>query len=96
MIGMIIELIKSGIGLFQKKQSTDASIAETKTSEVNETNREELRKTGFSYRTILGYVCSFIILYSYVIVPLLDYFGIVVFQMPMSEIFKVVLLLLGN
>ncbi|MBH2759335.1 MULTISPECIES: hypothetical protein [Serratia] len=96
MIGMIIELIKSGIGLFQKKQSSDASIAETKTEQVNETNREEIRKGGLGWRTILGYVCSFIILYGYVIVPILDYFGIVVFQMPMSDIFKVLLLLLGN
>lgn len=93
---MIIELIKNSIGLFQKKQSNDANIAETKVQETNETNREEIRKGGLGWRTILGYVCSFIILYSYVIVPILDYFGIVVFQMPMSDIFKVLLLLLGN
>ncbi|EGT3596270.1 MULTISPECIES: hypothetical protein [Serratia] len=96
MIGMIIELIKSGIGLFQKKQSSDASIAETKTEQVNETNREEIRKGGLSYRTVLGYVCAVIILYSYVIVPVLDYFGIVVFQMPIGEIFKVIALLLSG
>ncbi|EPK4543821.1 hypothetical protein [Serratia marcescens] len=96
MIGMIIELIKSGIGLFQKKQSSDASIAEIKTEQVNETNREEIRKGGFSYRTVLGYVCAFVVLYSYVIVPVLDYFGIVVFQMPIGEIFKVIALLLSG
>lgn len=92
MIGMIIELIKSGIGLFQKKQSSD----ETKTEQVNETNREEIRKGGLSYRTVLGYVCAGIILYSYVVVPVLDYFGIVLFQMPIGEIFKVIALLLSG
>lgn len=92
MIGMIIELIKSGIGLFQKKQSSD----ETKTEQVNETNREEIRKGGLSYRTVLGYVVAFVVLYSYVIVPVLDYFGIVLFQMPIGEIFKVIALLLSG
>lgn len=92
MIGMIINLIKSGIGLFQKKQSSD----ETKTEQVNETNREEIRKGGLSYRTVLGYVCAGIILYSYVVVPVLDYFGIVLFQMPIGEIFKVIALLLSG
>lgn len=92
MIGMIIELIKSGIGLFQKKQSSD----ETKTEQVNETNREEIRKGGLSYRTVLGYVCAGIILYSYVVVPVLDSFGIVLFQMPIGEIFKVIALLLSG
>lgn len=89
---MIINLIKSGIGLFQKKQSSD----ETKTEQVNETNREEIRKGGLSYRTVLGYVCAGIILYSYVVVPVLDYFGIVLFQMPIGEIFKVIALLLSG
>lgn len=92
MIGMIIELIKSGFSLFQKKQSSDA----TKTEQVNETNREEIRKGGLSYRTVLGYVCAGIILYSYVVVPVLDYFGIVLFQMPIGEIFKVIALLLSG
>ncbi|HBB6715743.1 TPA: hypothetical protein ACQVLA_004686 [Serratia marcescens] len=96
MIGMIIDLIKSGIGLFQKKQSSDASIVETKTEQVNETNREEIRKGGLSYRTVLGYVVAFVVLYSYVIVPVLDYFGIVLFQMPIGEIFKVIALLLSG
>lgn len=93
---MIIELIKSGIGVFSKKQATDADIEETKTEQVNETNREEIRKGGLSYRTVLGYVCAGIILYSYVVVPVLDYFGIVLFQMPIGEIFKVIALLLSG
>ncbi|MGP1291866.1 hypothetical protein ACJ8IN_15150, partial [Serratia sp. CY31944] len=57
---------------------------------------QEKWKGGLSYRTVLGYVCAGIILYSYVVVPVLDYFGIVLFQMPIGEIFKVIALLLSG
>lgn len=91
MISVILELIKSGIGFFQKKSEGTKQIA----NDVNETNREEI-KQGYSWRNALGYVCVVILAYSYVIVPLLDYFGIVVFQLPLGAIIRIIVLLLSG
>lgn len=93
-IGAIIDLIKTGLGLFQKSKEVQKDAQSEVTHEVNETNREEIRM-GFGWRSLLGYLCSFIIFYSYVIVPVLDYFGVVVFQMPLGHIIQILLVLLG-
>lgn len=99
MISVIIELIKTGLGFFQKKQDEKVSTAQIeskKSFDVNETNREEIHR-GFNWRNALGYVCVVILAYSYIIVPLLDYLGIVVFQLPLADIIKIIILLLtGN
>ncbi|HCR0901187.1 TPA: hypothetical protein OMT82_000419 [Enterobacter cloacae] len=98
MIGILIELIKSASSFFTKKQEVQQDKDELeveKAKDNNNTNREEIRK-GFGWRNFLGYVCTFILVYSYVIVPLLDYFGIVVFQLPLGDIVKIILLLVGG
>lgn len=91
MINLILEVIKAGVGFFQKKSESTKQIA----NDVNETNREEI-KQGYSWRNALGYVCVAILAYSYVIVPLLDYFGIIVFQLPLGDIIRIIVLLLSG
>ena len=91
MISVIIELIKSGLSFFQKKQEKDV----VTTQENNETNREEIKK-GFSGRNFLFYVLGTIIAWNYILVPLLDYFGIVLFSLPLGEIFTLLSLMLGG
>ncbi|QMM93573.1 hypothetical protein HVW92_03995 [Citrobacter freundii] len=91
MISVIIELIKSGLSFFQKKQEKDV----VTTQENNETNREEIKK-GFSGRNFLFYVLGTIIAWNYILVPLLDYCGIVLFSLPLGEIFTLLSLMLGG
>lgn len=92
-ISALIEMVKSGIGYFTKKKEREIDMDNNRSHDTNETNREEI-KQGSGWRSFLGYVLGTIILYSYIIVPVLDYFGIVVFQMPMGDIFKLLLLML--
>lgn len=95
MISVIIELIKSGLSFFQKKQEKETDKTVVTTQENNETNRAEIKK-GFSGRNFLFYVLGTIIAWNYILVPLLDYFGIVLFSLPLGEIFTLLSLMLGG
>lgn len=99
MLSIIIDLIKSGISLITKNKTevvkSKDELKTEKTSEARETNREEI-KAGRSWRSFLGYACTIILTYNYIIVPLLDYFGIVVFSFPLSDIIRILILLLSG
>lgn len=95
MISVIIELIKSGLSFFQKKQEKEIDKTLVTTQETNETNREEI-KQGFSGRNFLFYVLGAIIAWNYILVPLLDVFGIVLFSLPLGEIFALLQLMVGG
>ncbi|HCA9839057.1 hypothetical protein [Klebsiella pneumoniae] len=95
MISAIIELVKTGFSFFQKKQEKEVNVELEKNKEANETNREEIKK-GFSWRNALGYVCVFVIAYSYILIPIADYFGIALIQMPLSDIIRIIILLISG
>lgn len=60
--------------------------------ETNETNREEI-KNGLTWRNALGYICVAILAYSYILIPIADYFGIALIQMPLGDIIRIIILL---
>lgn len=62
---------------------------------AGQTNREEI-KAGKGWRSFLGYACTIILTYNYIIVLLLDYFGIVVFSFPLFDIIRILILLLSG
>ncbi|MDQ1211450.1 hypothetical protein [Pantoea anthophila] len=97
MIGLIFNLVsKLGDLLIKKTPNKSSEELELEQSEtVNETNREEI-KTGKGWRNFLGYVCAIIIAYNYIIVPILDYFGVVLFSFPLSDIIKIIVMLIGG
>ncbi|QLO88710.1 hypothetical protein [Enterobacter sp. RHBSTW-00975] len=99
MLSIIMDLIKSGISLFTKNKTevekSKDELETEKTNEAQETNREEI-KAGRGWRSFLGYACTIIITYNYIIVPILDYFGIVVFSLPLSDIIRILILLLSG
>ncbi|MBN6033083.1 hypothetical protein [Pantoea ananatis] len=97
MIGLIMNLVsKLGNLLLNKipSKSKDEVQADN-TENANETNREEI-KSGMGWRNFLGYVCGIIIAYNYIIVPILDHFGIVLFSFPLSDIIRIVILLISG
>ncbi|MCU6203210.1 holin family protein [Enterobacter cloacae] len=99
MLSIIMDFIKSGISLITKNKTevekSKDELETEKTNEAQETNREEI-KAGRGWRSFLGYACTIIIAYNYIIVPLLDYFGIVMFSLPLSDIIRIIILLLSG
>ncbi|WP_109221086.1 hypothetical protein [Klebsiella pneumoniae] len=95
MIGMIIDLIKTGLGFFQKKEQSKQELDAQNSHEQNEITLEETRK-GFTWRQGLGWVLTFIILWNYVIVPVLALCGVVLPIVPLDEIWKVLIILIGS
>ncbi len=95
MIGMIIDLIKTGLGFFQKKEQRKQELDAQNSHEQNEITLEETRK-GFTWRQGLGWVLTFIILWNYVIVPVLALCGVVLPIVPLDEIWKVLIILIGG
>nr|WP_287855287.1 hypothetical protein [Klebsiella sp.] len=95
MITTILELIKTGFSFFQKKQENGINVNLKKIKEANETNREEIKK-GLTWRNALGFAITLIILYNWIIVPVLDAFGIVVIQVPLGQLLQVLLIMVGG
>ncbi len=97
-ISTIIELIKTGFGLIQKKQEKQESKDELdaqNSHEQNDITMEETRK-GFTWRQMLGYVLTFIVFYNYVIIPVLALFGIILPPVPLDQVWKVLIILIGG
>ncbi|BEO05040.1 hypothetical protein [Serratia marcescens] len=95
MIGMIIELIKSGIGLFQKKEQSKNELEAQNSHEQNQITLEETRK-GFTWRQALGYVLTFIVAWNYVILPVLLVYGVLLPPIPLDDVWRVLIVLIGG
>lgn len=95
MISVLIELIKNGFSFFQKKEQNKGELTAQINHDQNQITLEETRQ-GFTWRQCLGYVLAFILAWNYIFVPVLDYFGIVIFSLPLGQIFQVLILLLGG
>lgn len=95
MISVIMELIKSGLSFFQNKNEKEKNKETLQIEEINETNREEIKR-GFNGRNFMFYVLGSIIAWNYILVPLLDAFGIVLFSLPLGEVFALLQLMLGG
>ncbi|HBB8555061.1 3TM-type holin [Scandinavium manionii] len=96
MIGMIIDLIKTGMDFFIKKKTVEQDVQKTNAEGQIETNKEEIEKVSFHWRNALGFVITLIILYNWIIVPVLDFFGIVVIQVPLGQLMQVLLIMVGG
>ncbi|HEJ7614009.1 TPA: hypothetical protein SMH10_001425 [Klebsiella oxytoca] len=95
MITAIIELVKTGFSFFQKKQEKEVNVELEKNKETNETNREDIKKNGWSARSILMVVLASILFFAYVIGPLVDGFlGVPLFHEALEPIFKLLMALI--
>ena len=92
---MIIELIKSGIGLFQKKEQSKNELEAQNSHEQNQITLEETRK-GFTWRQALGYVLTFIVAWNYVILPVLLVYGVLLPPIPLDDVWRVLIVLIGG
>ncbi|EFL9656572.1 hypothetical protein IGU62_001762 [Escherichia coli] len=96
MISILVELIKSGMDFFIKKKTVEKEVQKTNAEGQIEVNKEEIEKVSFHWRNALGFVLTLIILYNWIIVPVLDAFGIVVIQVPLGQLLQVLLIMVGG
>jgi len=96
MINLLIDLIKSGLSFFIKKQNIEQDVHQEKAEGQIEVNKVEIEKSTLHWRNFLGFVLSLIILYNWIIVPVLDAFGIVVIQVPLGQLLQVLLIMVGG
>jgi len=96
MISVILELLSKGIDFFIKKKFIEKKVTQTKAGGQIETNREEIEKVTLHWRNALGFVITLIILYNWIIVPVLDAFSIVVIQVPLGQLLQVLLIMVGE
>ena len=96
MINVLIDMIKTGIDFFVKKKTVEQEVTKTNTEGQMEINKEEIQKTSFHWRNFLGFVLTLIILYNWIIVPVLDAFGVVVIQVPLGQLLQVLLIMVGG
>lgn len=59
-------------------------------------SESEVKKFKDGWRNALGFVITLIILYNWIIVPVLDAFGIVVIQVPLGQLLQVLLIMVGG
>lgn len=96
MISILIDFLKSGLDFFIKKKTIEQEVKKTNAEGQIETNKEEIEKVTFHWRNALGFVLTLIILYNWIIVPVLDAFGIVVIQVPLGQLLQVLLIMVGG
>ncbi|ENY9093793.1 hypothetical protein [Klebsiella michiganensis] len=96
MIGVIVELLTKGVNFFLKRKMIEQEVQKTNAEGQIETNKEEIEKSTVHWRNFLGFVISMIILYNWIIVPVLDYFGIVLIQVPLGQLMQVLLIMIGG
>lgn len=96
MIGVIVELLTKAVDFFLKHKTIEQEVQKANAEGQIETNKEEIEKVTFHWRNALGFVITLIILYNWIIVPVLDAFGIVVIQVPLGQLMQVLLIMVGG
>lgn len=84
MLTTIMELLKMGMGFFTKTKTIIKDVETHNEEGQIETNKMEIEKSSLHWRNLLGCTITLIIAYNWLIVPLLDFFGIVVIQVPLG------------
>lgn len=72
MIGVILELLSKGMDFFIKRKAIQTDVEKTNAAGQIEINKEEIERVSFHWRNALGFVITLIILYNWIIVPVLD------------------------
>lgn len=96
MISVIVELLSKCMDFFLKRKTIQADVEKTNAEGQIETNKEEIEKVSFHWRNALGFVITLIILYNWIIIPVFDYFGIVLIQVPLGQLMQVLLIMVGG
>jgi hypothetical protein len=96
MIKILIELVSKGVDFFLHRKTVEQEIHKTNAEGQIEINKEEIEKVSLHWRNALGFVLTAIIFYNWIVVPVLDCFGIVVIQVPLGQLLQVLLIMVGG
>ncbi|WP_044177678.1 3TM-type holin [Phytobacter massiliensis] len=96
MITLLLNILKNGMDFFIKKQTIEKDVHQENAEGQIEVNKVEIEKNTLHWRNFLGFVLTLIILYNWIIVPVLDAFGIVVIQVPLGQLLQVLLIMVGG
>lgn len=96
MLLSLIELAKTAFSFFVKTKTIEKEVKETNAEGQLEINKIEIEKNTLHWRNILGMVLTLIIAYNWLIVPVLDYFGIVVIQVPMGQLLTILQIMVSG
>ncbi|RWS84446.1 hypothetical protein DN462_25090 [Citrobacter freundii] len=96
MIGLITKIIELGMGYFTKTKVIEKEVKVSNAEGQVEINKIEIEKSSIHWRNALGFVITAIVAYNWLIVPLLDAFGIVVIQVPLGELLTILQIMLGG
>jgi len=91
-----MELLSKGMDFFIKKKTVEQEVEKTNAEGQIEVNKEEIERVSFHWRNALGFVLTIIIFYNWIIVPVLDAFGIVVIQVPLGQLLQILLIMVGG
>lgn len=94
-LSAIVESIKTISSFFNKRQESKEETNFKNSQQQNDITLEETRK-GFTWRQALGYVLTFIVFYNYVVIPILALCGIVLPTIPLADVWKVLIILIGG
>ncbi len=94
-IKAIIEIIKTVSGVLFNKSVCKEPPGNNNAEQQNDITLEETKRV-FTWRQALGYVLTFIVFYNYVVIPILAVFGVVLPPIPLTEVWKVLIILIGG
>lgn len=95
-LATIIDLAKTAMGFFLKTKTVEKDSHQITQEGQIETNKEEIEKTTIHWRNFLGFVLATVVLWNWILVPVLDVFGIVVIQVPLGQLFQILLIMVGG
>jgi len=95
-ISTIIDLVKTAFGFFTKKQESKDELLAKNSEQQNEITMQETRN-GFTWRQLLGYTLTVLVAWNYIVIPILGAcFGVVLPPIPLADVWKVLLVLIGS
>lgn len=96
-IGVIVDLIKTGMEFFVKRKIVQEEVKTTINFDGQiEVNKEEIQKVTIHWRNCLGFVLCSVVLWNWLIVPVLATFGITAMVVPIPELVQILMIMLGH
>ncbi|EMN5860217.1 hypothetical protein RJ495_005112 [Pluralibacter gergoviae] len=95
-LATIIDLVKTGMGFFLKTKTVQQDSHQITQEGQIETNKEEIEKTTIHWRNFLGFVLATVVLWNWILVPLLGVFGVAIAAVPVQQIIQILLVMIGN
>ena len=92
----LINLAKRGIEFFLKTKTVERDVHVDNEAGQIETTTEVVEKTTIHWKNILGVVLAMVILWNWIIVPVLGMFGLVVAVVPVDSLMKILMVMVGG